>query len=165
MNFLEKDPRLVNAVNSNGRFTLEMAAQTGQIELVKLLLENGAYINKRRGSSTSLHMAALYSGKTEIIGDLFNTDYVDSNKELEYYLFFSDKGKDRFSFQMYISFHNPDGTFIEPIFLGDKIHQGKRNTQSIISFDSKYLFFTRYFSIYWIDAKIIEELKPEDLNY
>jgi hypothetical protein len=36
-----------------------------------------------------------------------------------------------------------------------------------MSCDGKYLFFTRYDKnwnedIYWVDAKIIEELKPEE---
>ncbi|MFC2132793.1 ankyrin repeat domain-containing protein [Bacteroidota bacterium] len=119
------------------------------------------------GGQELINKSALVDGvyqETEIIGDLFNTDYIDKNKDQEYFLFFSDNGKERYSFQMYISFHRPDGRWGKPIFLGDKIHQGKRNTQSIISFDDKYLFFTRYFSFYWIDSKIIDDLKPDELK-
>jgi len=61
------DPKLVNAKNSNGRFSLEMAAQTGQVEIVRFLLEKGAEVNMNRGGATALHMAALYGGKTELI--------------------------------------------------------------------------------------------------
>jgi len=62
------DPKLVNAKNSDGRFPLEMAAQTGRVEIVRLLLEKGAEVNMSRGGgSTALHMAALYGGKTELI--------------------------------------------------------------------------------------------------
>jgi ankyrin repeat protein len=65
--WIEENPELVNSRNSNGRFPLEMAAQTGQTEIVKFLLENGADINLNRGGATALHMAALYGGKTELI--------------------------------------------------------------------------------------------------
>ncbi|UCE40399.1 MAG: ankyrin repeat domain-containing protein [Candidatus Aminicenantes bacterium] len=65
--WIEENPELVNSRNSNGRFPLEMAAQTGQIEIVKYLLEKGADVNLNRGGATALHMAALYGGKTELI--------------------------------------------------------------------------------------------------
>lgn len=138
--------------------------QDGSFELSPVVSKDGTIYLYPGGKELikSAFVNDVYQ-ETEIIGDLFNTDYVDPNKDQEYYLFFSDKGKERFNFQMYISFHKPDGRWTEPIFLGDKIHQGKRNTQSIISFDGKYLFFTRYFSFYWIDAEIIDDLKPIEL--
>jgi ankyrin repeat protein len=62
-----QDPDLVNSRNSLGRFPLEMAAQTGQMEIVRFLLEKGADINLDRNGATALHMAALYGGKTELV--------------------------------------------------------------------------------------------------
>src|SRR4030043_1674919 len=64
---IEENPELVNSRNSLGRFPLEMAAQTGQIDIIKFLLENGADVNLNRVGATALHMAALYGGKTELI--------------------------------------------------------------------------------------------------
>ena len=64
---VEQDPGLANGRNDYGRFPLEMAAQTGQIEIVKFLLEKGADINADRGGTTALHMAAIFGGKTELI--------------------------------------------------------------------------------------------------
>lgn len=64
---LAENPDLINSRNSVGRFPLEMAAQTGQIEVVKFLLEKGADVNLNRGGATALHMAAIYGGKTEVI--------------------------------------------------------------------------------------------------
>lgn len=63
----EENPELINSKNSDGRFPLEMAAQTGQVEVVKFLLEKGADVSLSRGGATALHMAALYGGKTEVI--------------------------------------------------------------------------------------------------
>ena len=65
--FLENDGTLVDSVNSNGRFALEMAAQTGQIKVVKILIEKGADVNKKGRGTTALHMACIYGGKTELI--------------------------------------------------------------------------------------------------
>lgn len=64
---LADDPDLINSRNSVGRFPLEMAAQTGQIEVVSYLLEKGADVNMNRGGATALHMASIYGGKTELI--------------------------------------------------------------------------------------------------
>lgn len=99
------------------------------------------------------------------IGDLFNTDVVDTNKSLEHILFFSDRGRDeRFEYEVYVSFHQPDGTWGNPINLGSRLHPGRRGTQAIVTFDGKYLFFTSYFHYYWVDAKILEDLKPKELK-
>jgi ankyrin repeat protein len=64
---IAEDPELINSRNSGGRFPLEMAAQTGQIDIVKFLLEKGADVNLNRGGATALHMAAIYGGNTEVI--------------------------------------------------------------------------------------------------
>jgi ankyrin repeat protein len=64
---VNENPGLVNSRNPNGRFPLEMAAQTGQTEIVRFLLERGADVHMNRSGATALHMAALYGGKTELI--------------------------------------------------------------------------------------------------
>jgi ankyrin repeat protein len=64
---LAENPELINSRNSYSRFPLEMAAQTGQVDVVKFLLEKGADVNLNRGGATALHMAAIYGGKTEVI--------------------------------------------------------------------------------------------------
>jgi len=64
---VQQDPEIVNSRDSTGGFPLEMAAQTGQVEIVRFLLERGADVKMSRGGATALHMAALYGGKTELI--------------------------------------------------------------------------------------------------
>jgi ankyrin repeat protein len=64
---VNENPDLVNSRNSDGRFPLEMAAQTGQTEICLFLLEKGANVNMNRRGATALHMAALYGGKTALI--------------------------------------------------------------------------------------------------
>jgi len=62
-----QEPGRVNSRNFDGRFPLEMAAQTGQMDVVRFLLEKGADVHMARGGATALHMAAIYGGKTELI--------------------------------------------------------------------------------------------------
>lgn len=96
------------------------------------------------------------------IGDLFDTDVVDTCRAMEYIFFFSDKGRnERFEYEIYISFHQPDGRWSKPVYLGDKLHPGRRATQATVTLDGKYLFFTSYFSYYWADAKILAEVKAD----
>ncbi|MFC2136014.1 ankyrin repeat domain-containing protein [Bacteroidota bacterium] len=65
---VEENPDLVFASNNNGRYALEMAAQTGQVEIVKFLSDNGAEINQQNPNGISaLHMASIYGGSTELI--------------------------------------------------------------------------------------------------
>jgi ankyrin repeat protein len=64
---VEANRDVVNSRNAIGRFPLEMAAQTGQLAVVKYLLANGADVNLNRGGATALHMASLYGGKLELV--------------------------------------------------------------------------------------------------
>jgi len=62
---------------------------------------------------------------------------------------------------IYISFHNPDDTWINPINLAKKIKiQGLFPS---VTPDRKFLFFFMD-EYYWMDAKIIRELKPNELK-
>ncbi len=75
---------------------------------------------------------------------------------------------------IYISFRNKDGSWGEAINLGDKINTRAYEQRAKVTPDGKYLFFWRgdrkvkedgssYFigSPYWVDAKIIETLRPQ----
>ena len=63
---------------------------------------------------------------------------------------------------LYISYRLKNGTWTKAK------HMGFRGNLPVVSFDGKYLFFGGYEEgpkdIYWMDAKIIEELKPEELK-
>jgi hypothetical protein len=64
-----------------------------------------------------------------------------------------------------------DGVFSKPANISQLINTAKckKGYLPYIAPDEKYLFFTRYDEnwnedIYWVDAKIIEDLKPEKLK-
>jgi len=136
----------------------------GTFEVYPLVAGDGSiYLGvNREGYVKSDFVDGKYA-EVETIGDLFETDYVDDCRGMDHILFFSDKGRrERFEYEIYISYHKPDGRWSKPIYLGDRLHPGRRATQAVVTIDGKYLFFNSYFHYYWVDAGIIEDMKPED---
>ncbi|WP_074410416.1 serine hydrolase domain-containing protein [Aquimarina megaterium] len=74
---------------------------------------------------------------------------------------------------IYISFQQQDGSWGEAINLGDKINTESSEAGAFVTPDGKYLFFNRnvgktkptdkYDDVdtFWVDAKIIEKLRPK----
>jgi len=67
---------------------------------------------------------------------------------------------------VYISFKNKDNSWSEPINLSEKLNLD--GSMFRLSPDGKFLFFqstrsggAKYRSIYWVDASIIDELRPK----
>ncbi|UCE39904.1 MAG: PD40 domain-containing protein [Candidatus Aminicenantes bacterium] len=71
---------------------------------------------------------------------------------------------------LYITFRKDDGTWTEEINMGELINTQYGENCPQVSPDGKYFFFNRYNpdakegNIYWVDAKIIENLKPEEMK-
>jgi Tol biopolymer transport system component len=87
----------------------------------------------------------------------------------DYLLFSSTKEKGGRTIDLYISFRKKDGSWTDRINLGETVNGTNRNIGAFVSVDGKYMFFTsagkdRPWGIYWLDAKIIEKLKPEELK-
>ena len=111
----------------------------------------------------------------------------------ESYLIFSADRPDQLgNCDIYVSYRKKDKTWSEPINMGDKINSPYHEAAPYVSPDGKYLFFcsfrldpkpysdkkfkyrdiikmlsspgNRSGDIYWVDAEIIEELKPDDLK-
>ena len=85
----------------------------------------------------------------------------------ESYLIFDSKREDGFGdSDLYISFQEEDGSWGDAINLGDKINTAGPDTGGVVSPDGKYFFFNRKISsqdsdVYWVDARIIENLRPK----
>jgi Tol biopolymer transport system component len=84
------------------------------------------------------------------------------------YLIFARKpGADTFG-DLYISFRNKDGSWMDAVCLGSPINSEAHEVCPQITRDGKYFFFISMRSgkpqIYWVDAKVIEELKPDELK-
>jgi hypothetical protein len=80
----------------------------------------------------------------------------------ESYIIFAKRRPGTYNSDLYIAYHRPDGTWTQSISLGDKINSPAFEGNSFVTADGKYIFFSRKYDIYWMDAKIIEELRPKE---
>ncbi|MBK1879455.1 PD40 domain-containing protein [Pelagicoccus mobilis] len=67
---------------------------------------------------------------------------------------------------LYISFRQKDGSWGPAINMGPDINTERENIYGSVTPDGKYFFYHTYFdngeaNIYWVDAKVIEKLRPE----
>lgn len=82
-----------------------------------------------------------------------------------YLIFSSDREGGLGSGDLYISFRDENGKWQEPVNMGGSINTDKQERFPGVSPDGKYLFFTRwhnyphYHDLYWIDARIISDLR------
>ena len=70
---------------------------------------------------------------------------------------------------LYISFRQSDGTWTDLINMGERINTKYIENCPTISPDERYFFFQRFDGMdksetFWVDAKIIEDLKPIELK-
>ncbi len=88
----------------------------------------------------------------------------------ESYLLFDSKREDGYGdSDIYISFRLQNGSWGNPINLGDKINTKAWEASASVTPDGKYLFFNRNIGsdkyenvdIFWVDAQVIENLRPK----
>lgn len=127
----------------------------------------------------------------ENLGSVINTEGYESwpfiAPDESYIIYESDSG------DLYISFRESDGTWLKPIDMSEKIHAKRSQDRfPMLSNDGKYFFFVsnrwlgnRHFdsplnlkqikekaknisngmgNVFWVDAKIIEELQPQNIR-
>ena len=104
----------------------------------------------------------IYS-KSEKLGNVINTSPVNFSPCISpdgSYLIFT-KQVPVYTYQLYLSFREKDGTWTEAINLSDYLkYEYALNPR--ITPDGKYFFFTGLWGVtYWVDAGIIEELRSK----
>jgi len=67
------------------------------------------------------------------------------------------------NWKFHISYRNEDGSWIEPIELSQEINDLEYALCPAVTPDGKFMFFIGGGDIYWVDAKFIDNLKPEGL--
>jgi hypothetical protein len=87
----------------------------------------------------------------------------------DYMLFSARKEEGGRDIDLFVSFRKKDGSWTNRIHLGENINASFHDMGPVVTSDGKYLFFIsmgkdRPRGIYWVDAKIIEELKPKELK-
>ncbi len=80
-----------------------------------------------------------------------------------YLLFSSNRPSSHGWADLYISLRNADGSWTNPVGLGDAINTEEQERYPVVSSDGKYLFFTRgagpVHNVYWVDASVLEPLR------
>lgn len=107
-------------------------------------------------------------GEVEVFGKEINSSGFDAHPNIYYdenFLVFDSQLRKGNGFSnLFISFRKGDGTWSEAIYLGDDINMPGSNNCSSFSPDGKYLFYSAHNDIYWIDARVLEKFKPDDLK-
>jgi hypothetical protein len=116
-------------------------------------------------------------GAPEHLGGGVNTEYIEGDMFVardESYIIVSvwnhpeNVGGD--AGDIYVSFQRSDGTWTESANMGPLVNTECGENCPMVSPDGKYLFFNRYCektqegNIFWLDAKIIEEFRSEQLD-
>lgn len=162
------------AANGNLYFALWPTNEKGILYMSRY--ENGKYILPEKLSDT---INDIGGNHPHISPDesyiIYDCEYPDKNSPSD----------------LMISFRNKNGKWMKPLNLGEGVNSKQDEIRPFVSFDGKYLFFasTRinpelpnvpitlkelqkltnvpadgYQHIYWVDARVIEELKPEELK-
>lgn len=137
-----------------------------------LTLDGTLYFFSRRDGGmgqSDIYRARLIDGKygeVENLGKPINSEHKDYDSfvapDESYLIFSSDRpgGYGEYN-DMYVSFRNMDGTWTDPKNLGYEFRDSGINC---VTLDNKFLFYTcgrtGEDDIYWVDAKVIEGLKP-----
>lgn len=89
----------------------------------------------------------------------------------ESYLLFSSNrhNPDNDAGDLYISFRLTDGSWTNPVNLGEPINSPEQERFPMLSPDGKYLFFTRptaeyHQDVFWVNAEIIEKVKAKSFQ-
>lgn len=100
----------------------------------------------------------------EINSNYYSHPFIASD---ESYIIMDGQPTGRGKSELFVSFRKKDKSWTTPVNMGKLINATLTEFGASVSPDGKYLFFHRRVGgngdIYWVDAKIIETLKPKDL--
>ena len=87
----------------------------------------------------------------------------------DYLIFSSEKREDGYGQQdLYICFKNKQNSWTAPLNMGPGINSSEQDWCPMVTQDDKYFFFTSFrngnCNVYWVDAKIIDTLRPKNLK-
>jgi Tol biopolymer transport system component len=133
------------------------------------------FFSRREGGlgQSDIYRARLADGRyseVENLGQCINSEYGDYDSFIapdeSYLIFSSDRpgGYGKYN-DVYVAFLRDDGTWTEPQNLGRDFRD---SGISHVTLDNRFLFYatgrTGHDDIYWVDAKIIDKLKPKELK-
>jgi hypothetical protein len=147
------------------------------LDMYQKVTEDGTlyFFSNREGGfgGQDIYRSPSINGKhstVENLGAPINTEHDELDPVIapdESYLIFCSQTLDGYGgFDLYITFTKSAGAWTEPVNMGEGINTPAYDWFPYVSTDGKYFFFnsTRSGSwdIYWVDAGVIEDLKPKD---
>jgi len=127
----------------------------------------GTYVFDDYKSNDVLRISTLKDGKREeprLLSKEINTGKWTAHPFIapdeSYIIWDSENDGGYGEVDLYISFRQQDGSWGTAINMGDKINTSEGEAGGYVSPDGKYFFFNRG-GIFWVDAKIIETLRPK----
>lgn len=135
----------------------------------------GTYVFDDYKSNDVIRISTLKGGKRQIpeqMGPIVNTGKWTAHPFIapdESYLIWDSEREDGYGdSDLYISFRQQDGSWGPAINMGDKVNSDKWDAYASVTPDGKYLLFNRGIDddndnvdIYWVDANVIENLRPK----
>jgi hypothetical protein len=139
---------------------------------------NNLYFFSRRPGGygdSDLYMSEFIEGKYQApnnLGPKLNTKYHEwdtyTAPDESYVIYCSTMPDGLGDDDLYVTFKTGDGSWSDPVHMGNEINTEKSENRPYVSPDGKYFFYTSTIrgnrDIYWVDAKIIEDLKPKELK-
>lgn len=135
------------------------------------------FFSEREGGfgKADLYRSKFVDGKysdVENLGIPINTENSEIDPFIapdESYLIYCSKTLGGYGgYDLYITFRKQNGSWTKPINMGEHINSSSYDWIPFVTSDGKYFFFvsnrTGDYDIYWVDAKIIENLKPKELK-
>ncbi|MEP0266307.1 hypothetical protein [Dokdonia sp.] len=140
---------------------------------------NGTYVFDDYKSGDVIRISTLKDGKRQepkMMGPIVNTGKWTAHPFIapdESYLIWDSEREGGYGdSDLYISFRQKDGSWGPAINMGDSVNSDKWEAYASVTSDGKYILFNRLIDddsnndimnvdIYWVDAKIIENLRPK----
>jgi len=103
------------------------------------------------------------------VNSTYHEEHVSVSPDEKYLLFDSYRPNEYGKSDIYVSYRMKDGTWSEARNLGPTVNSEHYDWYPIATPDGKYIIFSRTLpsikiNLYWVDTKIIEEFKPEELK-
>jgi Tol biopolymer transport system component len=167
---------LSGPVNSNAGESVRTTGLTGNEFHPAVALSGNLYFaSAREGGRGSYDIYVMektpngYANPRPVADDI-NTEFMENGPAIapdERYLVFSSDRPQMHEGDygdLYVSFRTADGTWSEPVKLGDEINSEATDNTPALSPDGKYLFFaskrTGVFNVFWVRADVLRRLAP-----
>ena len=135
------------------------------------------FFSRRPGGlgESDIYRSRLINGKyieAENLGPVINTEEHEWDPFIaadeSFLVFCSTKAGGYGRDDLYIAFRREDGSWTKPVNMGENFNSSGLDNRPYITPDGKYFFYVNAKrgnrDIYWVDAKIIENLKPKELK-